>query len=192
MPWTPETVAGVSASASPLVLPTWACVGERRLAHIGRVVALLDQWAMAIGVDVAERGAWRDAGVWHDALRDADEPALRAATGDLTSPVGLLHGPAAARRLEAEGESRASVLEAVRWHTIGCAEWGRTGRALYMADFLEPGRTFMQRDRAFLAAQVPEAFDAVFRQVVRLRLEWALREGKGLHQETVALWNTVR
>jgi 2-amino-4-hydroxy-6-hydroxymethyldihydropteridine diphosphokinase len=61
-----------------------------------------------------------------------------------------------------------------------------------MADFLEPGRTFMQADRAFLADRVPSAFDAVFRQVVRLRLEWTVREGKGLAHETVTLWNAVR
>jgi 2-amino-4-hydroxy-6-hydroxymethyldihydropteridine diphosphokinase len=125
-------------------------------------------------------------------LRDADEASLRAATGDLARPVGMLHGPAAALRLAALGESRGDVLEAVRWHTIGSVGWSATGRALYMADFLEPGRPFMQADRAFLAERVPDAFDAVFRQVVRMRLEWALREGKGLAEETVALWNAVR
>ena len=61
-----------------------------------------------------------------------------------------------------------------------------------MADFLEPGRKFMVEDRAFIAAQLPTDFDAVFRQVVRMRLEWTLREGKGLFAETVALWNTIR
>ena len=35
-------------------------------------------------------------------------------------------------------------------------------------------------------------FDGVFRQVVRMRLEWTLREGKGLFPEAVALWNAVR
>jgi 2-amino-4-hydroxy-6-hydroxymethyldihydropteridine diphosphokinase len=104
----------------------------------------------------------------------------------------LLHGPAAALRLEAQGETRGDVLEAIRWHTVGNRHWTQTGRALFMADFLEPGRTFMQADRAFLADRVPDAFDAVFRQVVRLRLEWTLREGKGLSPETVELWNAVR
>ena len=61
-----------------------------------------------------------------------------------------------------------------------------------MADFLEPGRPFMQGDRAFLARVVPTDFEAVFRQVVRLRLEWTLREGKGLLPTTVALWTHVR
>jgi 2-amino-4-hydroxy-6-hydroxymethyldihydropteridine diphosphokinase len=104
----------------------------------------------------------------------------------------MLHGSAAARWLARDGESRAEVLDAVRWHTTGSLAWGPLGRALYMADFLEPGRPFMQADRAFLANLVPVRFDAVFRQVVRLRLEWALREGKGFAPETVALWDAVR
>jgi 2-amino-4-hydroxy-6-hydroxymethyldihydropteridine diphosphokinase len=173
-------------------LPDWAIVGDKRRAHIERVVTLLDRWAMALDLDADTRDAWRDAGWWHDALRDAEEPLLRALTRDQQRPLGLLHGPAAAVRLEDEGEARRDVLDAVRWHTVGSTTWSRTGRALYMADFLEPGRAFMRADRAFLADRVPDAFDAVFRQVVRLRLEWTLREGRSLSPETVALWNDVR
>lgn len=175
-----------------LELPSWAVVTERRRAHIERVVALLDRWAGEMTLPPQEHRAWIDAGRWHDALRDADEATLRAATGDQDRPLGMLHGPAAALRLEHEGETRADVLDAIRWHTVGNSTWERTGRALYMADFLEPGRTFMQADRAFLADRVADAFDAVFRQVVRLRLEWTIREGKGLAPQTVALWNHVR
>jgi 2-amino-4-hydroxy-6-hydroxymethyldihydropteridine diphosphokinase len=104
----------------------------------------------------------------------------------------MLHGPAAAARLAAAGEQRTSVLDAVRYHTVGCATWDRAGRALYMADFLEPGRSFGLADRAFLTANVPHDFDGVFRQVVRQRLEWALREGNVLYHESVELWNSVR
>jgi len=175
-----------------LELPSWSIVTDKRRAHISRVVALLRTWADALGLSTAEVQAWTDAGAWHDALRDADEPTLRADTGDLTRPFGMLHGPAAAIRLAALGETRQDVLDAIRWHTVGQASWSRVGRALYMADFLEPGRSFMQADRAFLTSAVPLAFDQVFRQVVRMRLEWAIREGKGLAPETVALWESVR
>jgi 2-amino-4-hydroxy-6-hydroxymethyldihydropteridine diphosphokinase len=61
-----------------------------------------------------------------------------------------------------------------------------------MADFLEPGRPFLRADSAFLAEHLPHDFDGVFRQVVRMRLEWTLREGKALFPETVGLWNQVR
>jgi HD superfamily phosphohydrolase YqeK len=176
----------------PSVLPSWAIITEKRRAHVTRVVALLDAWADAMAIPPEEATAWHDAGRWHDALRDADEPSLRAITNDAVRPFGLLHGPAAALCLTRDGEQRAEVLEAIRWHTVGQVTWSRVGRALYMADFLEPGRAFMQADRAFLAHRVPSAFDEVFRQVVRLRLEWALREGKSLEAETVSLWNRVR
>lgn len=179
-------------TAANIALPSWSIVSDKRRAHIARVTTLMQQWAEALALPAAERDAWRDAGLWHDALRDADEPTLRAMTGDGDRPFGMLHGPAAALRLTQDGERRTDVLEAIRWHTIGNVAWERTGRALYMADFLEPGRSFMQADRAFLADQVPRSFDAVFRQVVRLRLEWTIREGKGLAHETVTLWNAVR
>ena len=97
-----------------------------------------------------------------------------------------------AARHEADGDSPRTVLEAIRWHTLGSAYRDRCGRALYMADFLEPGRPFSRADRAFLAAHAPQDFDGVFRQVVRARIEWTVREGKSLYPETAALWNSVR
>ena len=171
-------------------MPPWAEAGERRRAHVARVVALLDAWADAMRLDDAERLAWRDAGRWHDALRDAPEPTLRELSGDTTSPVALLHGPATAERLARDGESRANVLAAVRWHTLGCARWDRVGRALYLADYLEPGRAFARSERAFIASTVPRDLDGAFRQVVRLRIETGLRDGRALHPRTVDLWNS--
>lgn len=174
------------------VLPEWAEVGERRRAHIARVTALLDRWAVELQLGADEAQAWHDAGRWHDALRDASAESLRALADDAERPVETLHGPAAAVRLAREGESRGDVLDAIRWHTVGYAGWSRVGRALYMADFLEPGRQFARADRAFLADHLVHDFDGVFRQVVRMRIEWTVREGKALFPETVALWNHVR
>jgi HD superfamily phosphohydrolase YqeK len=187
-----ERERGIGATPLSLALPPWAMVSDRRRAHIGRVTALIDSWAASMELSPESARAWHDAAAWHDALRDAPDAMLRELTGDASSEANVLHGPAAAVRLAAEGERRADVLEAVRWHTVGSAEWGPTGRALYMADFLEPGRTFGHADRAYFAHQVPLDFDGTFRQVVRTRLEWALREGKALLQPTVQLWNAVR
>ncbi|CAN5859661.1 bis(5'-nucleosyl)-tetraphosphatase (symmetrical) YqeK [soil metagenome] len=174
-------------------LPDWAQVGDKRRAHISRVTALLDAWAKAMKLTRAQRTDWRDAGRLHDALRDAPEVLLRSLAGDLPGfSVEMLHGPAAAERLIADGETRAELVDAIRYHTVGSPAWGRLGRALYMADYLEPGRKFSRADRAYLAAQVPRDFDATFRQVVRARLEWSLREGMQLYPQTVQLWNEAR
>ncbi len=179
-------------SAADLIdLPAWSRVTDKRRAHIARVTALLDQWASALRVSPDEARMWHDAGLLHDALRDAPDWELRELVADESLPLQIVHGPAAAARLERDGEKRTDVLEAIRWHTVGNGAWARTGRALYMADFLEPGRSFARADRAFLASHVANDFDGVFRQVVRQRLEWSLREGNRLYPETIALWNDV-
>lgn len=187
----PPAVSATIA-ADPTGLPAWAQVSDKRRAHIDRVTALLRAWAAAMRLDAATARAWLDAGLLHDALRDASEKELRQITGDRTSPAGLLHGPAAALRLERDGERRDPLISAVRYHTVGWAHWDSVGKALYMADYLEPGRKFLNEDRQFLATQVPHNFDGVFRQVVRFRVEWSIREGNFLYPETVALWNSLR
>lgn len=180
------------ALTATVVLPPWAQVSDKRRAHIARVVALLDGWASAMRLPDDEASRWTAAGTLHDALRDAPETMLRTLTGDATTPTELLHGPAAAVRAEQDGERRQDVLDAVRFHTVGNAEWTRTGRALYLADFLEPGRNFMRSKRARIAEKLPQEFDAAFREVVQARIELTLREGGKLFPETVALWNAVR
>lgn len=182
-------------------LPSWAVVTGPRRAHIARVVALIGTWAAHRSLPAAERQAWHDAATWHDALRDAPESTLRAIlgedpnaawAGDMPADAAFLHGPAAAARLAADGERRADVLDAIRWHTVGSAEWSATGRALYMADFLEPGRAFARDERGALAGRVPGDFDGVFCEVVQMRVRWAVDGGKALAPRTVALWNAVR
>jgi 2-amino-4-hydroxy-6-hydroxymethyldihydropteridine diphosphokinase len=167
-------------------------VSDKRRAHIQRVVGLLEQWSEILGISPQERRDWIDAGRLHDALRDAPREELRRLAGVAPYEPEMLHGPAAAEKLILEGEGRVNVLDAIRYHTVGSPAWDRTGRALYMADFLEPGRSFSREDRAFLSAQVPHDFDRVFRQVVRMRLVYALNEGHTLFPETVQLWNSIR
>ena len=196
-----DPVPGPGSAAPQLSLPLWAIATAPRRAHIARVVALIDAWAAYRSLPLAERQAWHDAASWHDALRDAPESTLRAILGehpsvawaaDMPGDAAFLHGPAAAARLAADGERRVDVLDAIRWHTVGSLEWNATGRALYMADFLEPERAFARDERAALAGRVPGDFDGVFREVVGMRVRWASETGKALAPRTLALWNALR
>ncbi len=182
----------MSNKMSIVDLPGWAQVSELRLEHIHRVTMLLGAWAAAMRLSAEETRMYIDAGRFHDALRDAPEKQLREITNDYDSPESVLHGPAAAICLERDGESRRPLLDAIRHHTVGFIGWNSVGKALYMADYLEPGRKFSKADRNFLATMVPQSFDQVFRQVVRMRLEWTLREGMAIFPEAAALWNSVR
>jgi len=160
-------------------LPAWAQVTRARRAHIERVVALLEEWAMAMRVPPGDRARWARAGWLHDALRDA--PAADA----------LAHGAAAADRAGVDGETDCGVLDAVRYHSLGYAGWDDVGRMLYLADYLEPGRAFDAGERRALSRQVLADRDAVLRAVARLRIEWVMRSGWALAPETTAFWNAL-
>jgi 2-amino-4-hydroxy-6-hydroxymethyldihydropteridine diphosphokinase len=172
--------------------PAWGIASPKRRAHIARVTALALSWADAMRIDGEERAAWRDAAAWHDALRDASERELRAIVPHLDWPVPLLHGPAAAARLAEDGERRTKVLDAIYWHTVGNARWDRTGRMLYMADYLEPERKFERELRAELAARVPRDFDGTFREVVELKLDPRVAAKEKMRPESLALWESVQ
>ena len=162
-----------------MTLPAWAVASPERRAHVERVAALIDGWAVAMKVPERERSRWAKAAWLHDALRDeaaADE---------------LAHGPAAADRAAREGESDRGVLDAVRYHSLGYAGWDDVGRMLYLGDYLEPGRKFDRERRAALAARVPSERDAVLAEVVKLRVEWTVQSNWPLTPETVGFWNSL-
>jgi HD superfamily phosphohydrolase YqeK len=172
-------------------LPAWAVVSSKRLAHIERVVSLIDTWAEAMGVAEAEQDRWLRAGWLHDALRDASPADLqRWAPADF-GPVELRHGPASAARAAADGEVDRGVLDAVRYHSLGCADWDNVGRVLYAADFLEPGRRFDREARAELAGRFPLEPNAVVLEVARRRLTHIVSSGWPLPEPTVRFWNSL-
>ena len=150
----PAALSPVVLAAARGELPEWAVATPRRREHIARVAELLREWSAALGLSEAERIRWTAAGWLHDALRDASESLLRPIVGDAFAdfPPPLLHGPAAAARLA--GEADEAILTAVRYHTTGHPALDRMGRALYLADFLEPGRDFSVEWRASLRARM--------------------------------------
>ena len=174
-------------------LPEWAVAGPERLAHMGRVAALLEAWAGGLGLDDSETTRWRAAGYLHDALRDEHPEALRLLVPDRfrALPGQLLHGPAAAARLREEGVTDEGLLEAVAFHTIGEATLGRLGRALYAADFLEPGRSFLADWRAERRERMPGALDDVVLEIVRARIENLLARETSVLPETIGFWNAL-
>ena len=172
-------------------MPPWSIVSPTRKAHIERVVALLRQWSVQMRLPHDEARRWLRVGWLHDALRDAPEDEMRRWAPEIAGPVELRHGPAAAARAELEGESDADVLSAVRWHSVGWEGWGRAGRALYCADFLEPGRSFDQAERAALAVRFPDDSAGVLRDVVTRRLAYAVDRGWSLPPESVAFRTSI-
>jgi HD superfamily phosphohydrolase YqeK len=182
----------VSAAAGG-ELPAWSVITPKRREHIERVATLMDEWAAAKGLDDAERTLWRAAGWLHDALRDANPQALRPLLPEEYAewPDKLLHGPAAAERLRADGVTDETLLRAVAYHTVGHADFDELGRALYLADYLEPGRKFDQAGRAALRARMPHETIEVLRQVLRTRMAHMVTSHNKVRRETAAFWNSI-
>jgi HD superfamily phosphohydrolase YqeK len=155
------------------------------------VAALAVHWAEQLGVPDSERNRWLRA-VWlHDALRDAPDDLLEKWSANTPGPPELRHGPASSARARAEGEDDRGVLDAVRYHSVGLAEWDMVGRILYCADFLEPGRSFDRERRAELAERLPRDPTIVLREVARCRLIHTIESGWPILEPTVKFWNSL-
>ena len=174
-------------------LPTWSSVTPWRRAHMERVAALLDSWAGSFGHAQEERARWRALGYLHDALRDDDPETLRPRVPPAHAqlPGRLLHGPAAAERLRMEGVTDGEFLIAVSYHTLGHPSLQIMGKALYAADFLEPGRDLLNEWRAGLRDRMPGDLEGVVREVLGARIAHLVERRSTLRPETAAFWNAL-
>jgi HD superfamily phosphohydrolase YqeK len=151
----------------------------------------VERWAAAMAVSEAERNRWLRAAWLHDALRDAPDEELRRWASSSPGPSELRHGPASAARAKAEGETDRGVLDAVRYHSVGLAEWEMVGRILYCADYLEPGRASKREMRAELARRLPDDPAGVLREVAQIRLSRLVSSGWPIPEPTVRFWNSL-
>lgn len=172
-------------------LPLWACASPERRAHMGRVAGLMSAWAQQLALPAGEEVRWTAAGWLHDVLRDADPAELRAEvpSNEQDLPGAVLHGPAAAYRLAGAVDSR--VATAVHYHTLGHPSLDRLGRALYLADFLDPNRPDDRQWREALRARMPGDLDEVTIEVAAYDLQDKIERRLPIRPETAAFWSAL-
>jgi 2-amino-4-hydroxy-6-hydroxymethyldihydropteridine diphosphokinase len=158
-----------------------------------RVAELMSTWARVRGEPRVEKTRWLAAGFLHDALRDEDHETLRAQVEPVyrSLPGNVLHGPAAARMLLEEGIEDEELVHAIRFHTLGSAEFGNLGLALYAADFLEPGRSMRKSWRAKRRRRAATDLKAVVKEILAARIGYLLEKGRPLHPQTADFWNKI-
>ena len=174
-------------------LPDWAVAGVTRREHMTRVANLMEQWARALGLGSRDVATWRAAGQLHDVFRNASPEALLSLLprSRRKLPPAAHHGAAAAATLKNAGVADTELLHAVRWHTLGSKSFRRLGKALYAADFLEPGRRLRRRWRARLRQRAPDELDHVLVQILSARIGYLLQVGLPVHRRTVGFWNSL-
>ncbi|MGC9312386.1 MAG: bis(5'-nucleosyl)-tetraphosphatase (symmetrical) YqeK [Sediminispirochaetaceae bacterium] len=94
----------------------------------------------------------------HDMIRIAEEDGFPILSEEAERPV-LLHGRASAVLLNRLwNEKRENILYAVRRHTQGDRDMGLLGMLLFVADYIEPGRTHISEEfrRGVLKMNMPQ------------------------------------
>lgn len=159
---------------------------------MARVTEVMDAWAREMALPDDERTRWRAAAQLHDALRDEKSEVLRERlpSTDRLLPGPLLHGPAAAERLRIDGVLDGEFLLAVASHTTGDPRLGTMGRALYAADFLEPGRAWASEWES-VRVGMPGAFDAGVFRVAQARIQHRVLKEGVLLPRSVSFWNRL-
>ena len=126
----------------------------------------------------------------HDGLKDATLDELHAIAGD-GWPDPVVHAPACAERLAADGVEDGSLLDAIRYHPVGHPDLDDLGEYLILADYLEPGRSGGARKRSRLRDRLPGDRDEVLTELVRQRFGRLLDRDRPLMSCSVDFWNRL-
>lgn len=182
----------VSAAADG-VLPDWAVYGDARYEHMGRVAGLMNAWAEARGLKPHKVRRWTAAGFLHDALRNEAPSSLRIIVpGRFKRMAGpILHGPATAQKLRYEGVEDENLLRAIEYHTFGSRHLTTIGRALFAADFLEPGRPRRVKWRRKLRKRMPAELEAVVLEILAAKITHQIEHSRPVRLETLGMWNSM-
>ncbi len=174
-------------------------VSKKRLIHIEGVSATAAKLAEIYGVDVASAAL---AGLLHDWDKGLDDDEIRERVHELgmEDEVGswtlehmprVLHGPTAARALSREfPEIPDEIISAIYKHTTAACEMSPLDKVIYIADAIEPSRTFHDIDQ--LRAQVGVLdLDALFFKIYKFWTMALVKHNVVLHPDTVTIWNEM-
>lgn len=168
-------------------------LGPNEWQHSLRTAATAAALAERFGVDAQKA---RLAGLLHDYARSVPRAELPAVAAELGIEYGdvertfpyLLHAAVGARLASKElNLTDDEVLRAVENHTVGRPHMTDLEKIIYLADMIEPERTFEGVDEIRKAAAGD--LDAAFRLGYALSLHHLISAGKLIHPRTVEVWN---
>lgn len=177
-----------------------ACLKERvkpsRYMHSLGVSQTAEQLARIYGVnenDAAVAGLLHD---WDKALparelkRIAKKHHLAPKSVRKTMP-GVLHAVTAPRSLRKEFPDLSDdVLQAIGRHTCGAEDMSELDMVVFIADIIEPGRTFS--DVAPLRAAVGQVdLDELFYMTYKSTLIYLLDADMSIHPDSLGVWNSL-
>lgn len=172
-------------------------ISTYRYAHALRTAEVALRLAERFGID---HDSAEIAALWHDFAREWDIAEILRYVMEANQSAGieiyseeknnpmLLHGAAAAFALkDFKGVLSEEIFQAIRWHTVGSPEMGRLGYVLYIADFIEAGRSHIS-DAEKLRIESLLSIESMMINIVSSILEHLAGSGKPQHPATRALY----
>ncbi len=168
-------------------------VSPFRFQHIQGVARTAKRLAARYGLSMekAQTAAWL-----HDCAKEMTRREmkewLRKAKYKLDAMEELLPGlwhPHAGAAVAALrwGIRDAAILEAIRCHTLGKAGMGPLAQALFVADFIEPGRKFSEAGEARKAARLSLRQGVLTK--ASMTIQFLFREKRVIHPRLLETWN---
>lgn len=163
---------------------------RHRYAHTLAVARMADRLARAHGADA---GRARLAGLLHDLarlyatdrlLRECEDRGMPIDAFERASPIVLHARLGAELARERFGVDDEAVLSAIRKHTLGDSVMSPLDQIVFLADGLEPNRTFAERDA--LAALAFRDLRAAMRAVLASSIAYVRARGLAVAPRTLA------
>lgn len=170
-------------------------LSQKRYQHTKRVLTTALELAQRYDVDEEETML---AAVFHDyaKYRPLDEMSHIIKQNDL--PLDLLsfhhelwHGPVASILVETEiGITNQQVKDAIYWHTTGRGNMSELEKVVYLADYIEPGRSFP--GLSLIQQKAKEDLDEACFMAVRNTIQFLLERERLIYPETINMYNHLK
>lgn len=170
-------------------------LSQKRYQHTKRVLTTALELAQRYDVDEEETML---AAVFHDyaKYRPLDEMSHIIKQNEL--PIDLLsfhhelwHGPVASILVETEiGITNQQVKDAIYWHTTGRGNMSELEKVVYLADYIEPGRSFP--GLSLIQQKAKEDLDEACFMAVRNTIQFLLERERLIYPETINMYNHLK
>lgn len=170
-------------------------LSQKRYQHTKRVLTTALELAQRYDVDEEETML---AAVFHDyaKYRPLDEMSHIIKQKEL--PIDLLsfhhelwHGPVASILVETEiGITNQRVKDAIYWHTTGRGNMSELEKVVYLADYIEPGRSFP--GLSLIQKKAKEDLDEACFMAVRNTIQFLLERERLIYPETINMYNHLK
>lgn len=170
-------------------------LSKKRFEHSVRVAETAMQLAKIHGEDTHRAEI---AGLLHDYCKEMPKDMLVKITVNrhlMTSEYDLLmpqilHGPVASVILKDEGIiTEESILQAIRFHTTGHRHMDTLAKIIFIADYIEPGRTTPNIEELYEIAQLD--LDDCIVKIIDKTSEYLIKNHRLIHEDMIKLRNEL-